>query len=193
MSTHASRVSRLSSPRFVRTFSWISGLVLIAGVITFAVVKIGHTGKTTTETFRGKAQVASPVAPTVKLDPTARRVAGEFITTAVTRQHLDRAWAISHPELRAGLSRKEWMSGTLPVQPFPANAIAGADFKVEESHPREATLRVLIVAKPSSGVRSQDFFITLKAVGEGKAKRWLVSYWIPVSGGGIVPNVGSNS
>ena len=45
-------------------------------------------------------------------------------------------------------------------------------------------------AKPKAPVRSEDFFIGLKAHGTGKNKRWLVNYFVPASGGGIVPNVG---
>jgi hypothetical protein len=182
--------STLTSRRFLRVLPYLSGLVFFAGVIAFLVAYYGNTGKKyQIAPTGGKAQVAK-VQPTVKLDPKAREVAGEFIITAVTRQNLAKGWTLTHPELKGGMTRKEWMTGTIPVQPFPAKAMAGASFNVDESHPREVYLKVLVLAKPNSGVRSQDFYIGLKAVGNGKQKHWLVSYWIPISGGGIVPNVG---
>lgn len=192
MSTLATpRISR----RFLRTLPWISGLVLFAGVIAFSIAYIGNTGKSfqLSPTGNEPAQIAKPL-PTVKLDPKARVVAGKFLVDALTRQHLDKLWNLSAPSFRNAVGRKAWMQGTLPgVTYYPAKAIAGATFKVDESHPNRAVLRVLLLAKPNSGIRSQDFFIGLRAVGPPKHKRWLVDYFAPASGGAIVPNVGSNS
>src|SRR5712691_988318 len=183
--------STLTSRRALRALPYVSGLVLFAGVIAFRVAFYGNTGKKyQVAPTGGKAQVAR-VEPTVKLDPAARKVAGEFLVTAMTRENLKRAWELSLPSFRSSVSRKEWRAGTLPgVTYFPAKAIAGASFKVDESHPRQAYLHVLGLAKPKSGVRSTDFFIGLHAVGKGTHKRWLVNYFAPASGGGIVPNVG---
>jgi hypothetical protein len=186
-----STASRLTSPRVIRSLPWISGLVLVAGVIAFLVAHFGNTSKPLQiePTSNAPPQV-SKVQPTVRLDPVARRVAGEFIVTAVTRQNLAKAWQITHPDLRGGLTYKQWLTGNIPVVPFPGSAIAGANFSIAASHPRTALLRVLIFAKPKSGVRAQDFYIGLNAVGSGLHKRWLVSYWAPASGAYVVPNVG---
>jgi hypothetical protein len=176
----------------MRMLPWVSALVLVAGGVAFLIAYFGNTGKTyqVEPTGNTPAQV-SKAEPTVKLDPAARKVAGQFLVNALTRTHLQRAWELSHPSFRGAVTHKEWLAGTLPgVTYFPAKAIAGATFKVDESHPRQAYLRVLVLAKKNAGVRSQDFFIGLKAVGTGKDKHWLVNYFAPASGGAIVPNVG---
>src|SRR5438067_11978535 len=49
-----------------------------------------------------------------------RGVLAEFIRTAVARQHVARSWPLAAPSLRAGVTRKEWNRGDLPVVPYPA-------------------------------------------------------------------------
>jgi hypothetical protein len=185
----SSVASRMTSRRVLRTLPWVSALVLVAGVVAFLIAYVGNTGKKIQVEPTGNRPAQVDVAqPTVKLDPAARKVAGEFIADALTRRNLQHLWDISHPEFRAGITHAEWLKGTLPAVPYvPPKAIAGVTYKVDESHPRQAYLHVLMLTKPSSGVRSEDFYIGLKAVGTGKSKRWLVNYFIPASGGGIVP------
>jgi hypothetical protein len=182
--------STLSSRRFRRSLPWISGIVLVAGIIAFSIAYFGNTGKKFQLDPTGPVVATPKPEPTVPVDPKARLVAGQWIVDAVTRKNVSHAWTITHPELRAAVTRKQWMAGTLPATYFPPKSLLGATFKVDESHPRQVYLSVLLIAKPNSGVKSEDFSIGLKAVGTGKKKHWLVNYFVPVSGGGIVPNVG---
>jgi hypothetical protein len=186
--------STLSSRRFRQTLPWVSGLVLAAGIIAFLIAYVGNTGKKFQLEATGPVITTTKPLPNVPVDPKARLVAGQFILNAVTRKDVAKAWEISLPKYRSSngtLTRKEWMAGTLPgVTYFPPDKLLGATFKVDESHPREVYLSVLLIAKPNAGVKSQDFSIGLTAVGSGKKKRWLVHYFAPISGGGTVPNVG---
>jgi hypothetical protein len=179
MSTFASRVS---SPRFVRKLSWVAGFVLFAGVVAFSIAYFGDRAEKTD--VRAATNEPPPIKaePTVPLDPKARRVAGEFVITAVTRQNVEKAWTLAHPDLRSAVSRRDWMQGTLPVPFYAAGAIDAASFKTDLSQPREAVLDLLILPKRGSGYRPQAFFVTLKAVGNGKAKRWLVVSFVPHGG-----------
>ncbi len=183
--------SRLSSPKFVKKLSWVSGFVLFAGVIAFSIAYFGDRAEKVD--VRAATNEPAPIKtqPTVPLDPNARRVAGQFVVTAVTRQDLQTAWKITHPELKAGFTLKQWLTGNIPVVFYPAKSIEGASFKVEESHPREVVLDLLILPKKGSAEGPQAFFVGLKAVGTGKAKRWLVYTFIPHGGPSTaVPNVG---
>jgi hypothetical protein len=188
MSTFA---SRLSSPRFVRKLSWASAFVLFAGVIAFSIAYFGNTADKTD--VRAATNEPPPVKaePTVPLDPKARLVAGQFVVTAVTRQDVKKAWTLAHPELRAAVSKKEWLSGTLPVPFYAAKSIEAASFKVESPHPNEAVLDLLILPKKGAAESPQAFFVSLKPIGKGKAKRWRVTSFIPHGGASTaVPNVG---
>ena len=74
----------------------------------------------------------------VPLDAAARKVAGRFILTAVARQNLAESYALAHPELRQGMSKREWLTGNIPVVYYPAKQIETATFKVDESYPGES-------------------------------------------------------
>jgi hypothetical protein len=168
--------------------------VFLAGGIAFTIAYFGNTSHVKHPGVRpGKPVDASKTPPTVPVPKTARHVAGEYIITAMTRQNLAKSWALTHPSLKKGYTKKEWLTGTIPVQYFPAKAIAGASFKVQWSHPNDVLLNVYVFAKPKSGVKSQSFFIELKPVGTGVHKRWLVSYVAPSSGAVTVPNVGAGA
>jgi hypothetical protein len=171
-------------PRTKRTLSralpWVAGLIFVAGVVAFSTVYLFDTGESVESQITDRetgAAIVPEEQPSVALDPEARKVAGRFILTAVTRANLAESYGITHPELRQGLSLDEWKTGNIPVQFYPAEAIDTATFKIDLSHPREALLQVALVPKEGANVKPQIFFIGLKKV-KGK---WLVNYWAPYS------------
>jgi hypothetical protein len=163
------------SVRAHRRISLLAGLVFVAGVVAFTVAYLGDTGTSQEAPLTQEpAQVYTP-RKQVPLDKEARRVAGRFILTAVARQNLAESYELAHPELRQGLTKREWLSGNIPVVYYPAKAIETATFKIDESYPGEAILEVALLPKESSKVKPQIFFIGLKKAG----KLWQVSYWVP--------------
>jgi hypothetical protein len=172
-----------------KALPWIAGLVLIAGIVAFGTVYVFDTGDSVESKIVDRETGPAIVAEdreNVALDPEARRVAGEFILTAVARRNLADSYGITHPELRQGLSLKQWRSGNIPVQFYPADAIDTATFKIDESYPDEAVLQVALVPKEGAAVKPQIFYIGLKKV-KGE---WLVYYWAPRSGIAI-PSTGN--
>jgi hypothetical protein len=172
-----------------KAFPWVAGLILIAGIVAFSTVYLFDTGTAVEEQITVRetgAAVIPEEKPTVALDPAARQVAGRFIVTAVARRSLAESYELTHPELRQGLSLREWETGNIPVQYYPADAIDKATFKIDESHSDEALLEVALVPKQGADVKPQIFFIGLKKV-KGK---WMVNYWAPRAGVSI-PNAGS--
>jgi hypothetical protein len=163
------------SARTQRQISLASVLVLTAGVVAFTVAYYGDTG-TSQETPLSdeRAQVFTP-RKQIPLDKEARRVAGRFILTAVAREDLAESYELAHPELRQGLTKREWLTGNIPVVYYPAKAIETATFKVDESYADEAILEVALLPKESAKVKPQIFFIGLKKSGD----RWRVNYWVP--------------
>ena len=149
--------------------------MLIAGVVAFTVAYLGDTG-TSQETplSDAPAQVFTP-RKQIPLEKEARRVAGRFILTAVARENLGESYELAHPELRQGLTKRQWLTGNIPVVYYPAKAIETATFKVDESYANEAILEVALLPKESAKVKPQIFFIGLKKAGN----RWRVNYWVP--------------
>lgn len=169
--------------RVTKALPYVAALVFVAGGIAFLIVHFGNTSSVTHPGTRpGKPVDASKVAPTVPVPKGARAVAGKYIVSAMTRQNLPLSWKLTHPELKAGYTYKEWLTGNIPVQFFPPKALAGATYKVEWSHPNDVMLNVYVFAKQKVAKMSQAFFIELKPVGAGAHKRWLVAYVAPNGG-----------
>jgi hypothetical protein len=162
----------LSSRRFNRWLPWFAGAVLAAGVIAFLVAFLGNTANTK-ETFgSGQAQTYAPKR-TVKLEPKARQVAGQFIATAVARRNLAQAWPLATANLRGGLTYKEWLSGDIRVPALGAPIATAAITKIVYSHPRTAEINIVVIPKPNKyGVKTTLFVVDVKKVGS----RWLVDY-----------------
>src|SRR5712691_4948453 len=155
MSTFA---ARLSSRRVTRTLPWIAGLVFAAGIIAFLIAYFGNTG-TSLQTPQSKQPAQQiKVSKTVPLERQARYVAAKFILTAVARKELRAAWKLSGPQIRQDLTLKEWMTGDIPVVPFPVRSVDIAPMQVAYSYRRSALLRVALLPKRSKG---ELFFIGL--------------------------------
>jgi hypothetical protein len=168
---------------------WISGLVLLAGLVAFVTVRLGSGGAATPSPSSGNVEqelseaLATPTPPPVsKVPKAARAVAGEFILAAAGREDLAKAWKLSHPSLKkdCACSYKQWLSGNIPVQPFPTAGLQGVSYFVDELKPRRVVLQTLLRPKAGSETGDQAFYIGLKAVGSGKSLKWLVDYWAPI-------------
>jgi len=176
------------SPRFQSRVLWLSFVVLVAGVIVFVGVRWTNTGKTYSTSFSDKpAKDVSGVPNTVKLPAAAQSVARRFILTAVTRGNLREGWKLSGPNIRQALTLKEWMTGNIPVVPYPREAIKLAPMKIDYSYPSEAMLEVALLPKDGFKIKPQIFFLGLIKVGKGANKHWVVDSWVP-RGGPALPS-----
>jgi len=177
--------------QITKALPYVAALVFVAGGIAFLIAYYGNTSKVTHPATRpGIPKDNSKNPPTVPLPKGVRQVAGEYIVATMARKDLEKSWRLTHPELKAGYTHKEWLTGNIPVQFYPAEAVAGASFKVQFSHPTDVLLNVYVFSKDKN-VKTQSFFIELKPVGVGKAKHWLVSYVVPSSGALTVPSEGT--
>ena len=181
-------IERFKTPGFARAVLWLSTLVLIAGLVAFVAVRWGSDDEP-----RPSAQAntmtdgtdfdpgATETQPTQNEVPqAARKVAGEFILAAAGREDLEKAWSITHPDLKrdCGCTKREWLTGDIPVQYYPTSGLQGAKFTVNELSPGRVVLEVLLAPKKGSALPAQVFFIGLKQVG-GDGGKWLVDYWAP--------------
>jgi hypothetical protein len=185
---------RIGSPRFVRRVTMVAALVLIAGIVAFTIAFFGNTAEdesTPVQPAAGQA-AAQPSAAgaeenqrAVPLDTKAREVAGRFILSAVTREDMAEAWKITDPDSdirrcgEAPCTYKEWLTGNVPIQPYPAEELDDATFAIHESVAGFAVLQVALLPKDGSAMKGQIFYVGLRKVGTGSKAKWLVTYWAP--------------
>ncbi len=165
----------------------ISLAVLVVGVAAFTIAYFGNTATVVETPLSNKPAQVFSARKQIPLEKEARRVAGRFILTAVARKHLAESYELTSPELRQGLSKKEWLTGSIPVPPYPVGEIEAATLKVDESYPNEASLQVALLPPTSdTNLKPQVFFIGLKKL----KGQWKVTYWIPRSLPAIPDNGG---
>src|SRR5262245_28345273 len=119
--------SRLSSHRFRRRLAWTSAVVLVVGATVAGAIVIGNTGESTETPL---SNVPAWVYHEPKLHQLSKQerlqllaTSSHFVDTAVARKHLDEAWDLLGPEMRAGQTRRSWNTGTNNVVPFPVSDI----------------------------------------------------------------------
>ena len=161
--------------RMLRLFPWISGLVLVAGIVAFLIVFFGNTAKSDESApLLGKPTVVKPVTKSVPVPRTARVVAGRFILTAVQRKNLVQAWKLAGPGVRAGQTRKQWLTGNIAVVPW-FGQLGQVPLAVDYSIRNEVEFTVVLQPKPGTKGHPDTFKIMLHKFG----KRWLVNSWVP--------------
>jgi len=173
------RRERVKKPGWRKALPWLIGAAVVVAVIGVLVWKYSDTG-TSLETPLSTvaADDRSQVPKTAKLDPDARRVAREFIKTAVARKNLRAAYPLAGPMIRQDQTLKQWMTGNIAVIPYPVDAVEFAPMKIDYSYPREAQIQVALLPKDGANVKSQLFIATLVKNEQGQ---WQVNSWVPRS------------
>jgi hypothetical protein len=143
---------------------WVAGAVLVAGVVTYA----------TTRWLTDGSSSAPQTQHQVPLEAAERQTVLDFIHTAVARKNLAKAWDIVGTELKQNMSLAEWMTGTIPVIPYP---VAEADPvpAVVFSYADFARFHVTFVPHAGTKAQPQSFTLDLRKRGG----RWLVTAWGP--------------
>jgi hypothetical protein len=172
---------RLASHRFRRRALWGAALVgALAGIVVPAVL-LGNTAKQEPERLSGGRAWVYRAPKLARLAPAERarllETSIRFVRTAVARQHLDEAYDLAGPELRQGMSKREWMRGNIPVVPFPAAGVAQWDLSY--SYENDVAFQLSLLAKPgSSSVVGKTF--TIELVRRTVHSPWKVVSWVPV-------------
>jgi hypothetical protein len=112
-------------------------------------------------------------------------VAQRFLTSAVLRSRVGESWELAHPDLRQGLTRREWTSGDIPVVPYPVDS---ARWRLGYSYADRVGLEVYVFPRPGARVEAMVFDMELKPGGSGDGRGWRVSSWAPrARGAGQLP------
>jgi len=171
----------LNSPRRQRRLMVVSAIVFGVGLVALlSMYFLRGTGNAFPDKFSNKpAQVNHP-QQRASVSPAEIALARRFLETAVTRSDLASAYDIVDPDLRGGLTRKQFEHGDIPVLYYQATNVETASFKVDYSFRTQALFEVNLHAKRGTETRpSLLFFVGLKREG-GKANgRWLVNYFEP--------------
>ena len=102
----------------------------------------------------------------------------EFVRTAVLRHDLGRSWELASPALRIGVTRRQWLSGDLPVYPFPADP-ARTEWDLDYADEEEVALNVTLVPRHGAKDAPEVFGVSLSPVGRGARRHWLIGSWYP--------------
>ena len=166
----------LSSPRFRRRLMWAgSGLAAVgAAALAFVLWPRAESEPAPVDSAGQTLEISE--APEVELSASARTavlaVAQRFLTSAVVRERVGVSWELTHPDLRQGMTRREWQAGDIPVVPYPVDT---ARWRLGYSQAGLVGLEVYVVPKAGASVRPMVFDMEVKADG----RRWLVSNWAP--------------
>jgi hypothetical protein len=157
-----------------RTMYATSFLVLFLGLVVFLNNRNHDAAATGPIVPGGPSQVQRDYGSPIPLPKAATSTARSFIMGAVLRKDLAAAWADSIGSVHGSLSRAQWLTGNIPVSPFPANAYGGTRYKIE--HSREKSVLLLVsIGSIKADVRFQEFFIELVP----RAGTWKVDYFGP--------------
>jgi hypothetical protein len=104
-------------------------------------------------------------------------VLAAFIASAVAREHPASSWDLAAPNLKEGVTKRQWNRGDLPVVPYPAlhKGLGQWDY-VEYSYRDSVGLEVFLFPKAGSGYSALTADVELV---KGHDGRWLVDYWMP--------------
>jgi hypothetical protein len=155
---------------------WAAGLAAVAAIVAALVLVVPNTGGRTNlapDPNAPPADVVGTPKPHKTIPPDARRVAGAFVLTAAQRQHLDQAWPLAGPDVRQGMTYKEWLTGDIAVAPV-FGGIESAPMSIEQATDDRAVLQILV--KPADhSAKPGIFTMRLDRIGTGKARHWVVN------------------
>lgn len=99
----------------------------------------------------------------------------QFVVAAVERHDLSRAYDLSTPTLRGGMTRDEWLSGSIPVAPYPGRDTHVGTWQPTFIKPDLIGLHVILHPRDGAGVGPQSYNIVVRKVDS----RWLVDNIYP--------------
>jgi hypothetical protein len=162
----------LDSRRLRVTLAVVAAGVLAAGI---SVAVIARSGSTAAVEASPATSAATTAAGQTEPPAAALRAGREFLRVAVLRTDLPRAWELTAPGLRAGYTKERWLTGSIPVVPFPKGDFGEARFRTVRATGDDVLLEVAILPAAGSSLDPQAFYLQLVPVGE----HWKVAYWAP--------------
>lgn len=170
------------APLWRRQQFWRVALPIVAGVAALLAAILvynaffGTSGVSNAGQGPGVSYPPPKKPKTVKLDPSVNGVVSRFIETAVARKNLAEAYWIVGPQVRQGMTMREWLTGNIAVVPFPVDSRTHWSVKATQSYATHAQLAVFIVTPGRKVTNSPHSFYVDMIKQNGK---WLVNSWVP--------------
>lgn len=114
---------------------------------------------------------------TVKLDASVKPMVLRFIHTAVARKNLNIAYDMAGPEIRQGMTRKQFSAGAIAVVPFEINSKTKITLKVINSYATSAKIQAFLVTPGSADNKNSPHTFYADLIKSGG--RWYVNTWVP--------------
>ncbi len=109
------------------------------------------------------------------------RAASTFVQTAVARRHVERSYGLVTATLREDLTCADWMTGSIPVQPFLNIVWSRTGIRIVQQNEHRVVLLVALRSRAADWPPSAFYLELLSREG-----RWLANGWSP-AGAGAVP------
>ena len=119
------------------------------------------------------ADVPNTKRPGKTIPPVARRVAGKFVLTAGLRKNLDEAWPLAGPDVRQGMTHKQWLTGNIAAARI-FGGIKTAPMSIDAAAKDWAMLQILVQPADMT-VKPALFTMRLDRIGTGKGRHWVVN------------------
>ena len=181
--SHASSRTLSRGQTAMRGLPWLAGLILIAGILVFIgerVLPSHHAREQGTPIRNEPADVIKPLGKHVPFTSAQHAMIKRFVDAGVMRKDLVTAYAMAAPELRQGMTLKQWKTGNIPVVPYPDGAIA-PEIKIDYSTASEAMVELALFPAKVGAADPVVFLMTFRKV---KAQ-WKIDSWAPKGISGV--------
>jgi hypothetical protein len=127
--------------------------------VALLIVFVRNTGHSTATPINehGQAKVyhePKTVRATAEEKAAAISTLSRFVRSAVIRRNLASSWALATAHMKEGTSRADWLSGNLPVVPYPADGFRTVGFTLTYQYKRILGFDALLL--PNGTKAGQD-------------------------------------
>lgn len=151
----------------------------VAGAITVGIVllngALGTNGVPNAPQGWGVSYPVPKPPQTVRLDPRVAPLVRRFIETAVARRKLGDAYWLAGPEVREGMTLRQWLTGNIAVVPYPIDGSTKIRAHIVYSYRGKAQLEIFLVTPDREVNSPHTFFVDLIE----RNGRWYVDGWVP--------------
>lgn len=105
------------------------------------------------------------------------RTLDAFVRTAVRRENVAASYDLVTPDLRGGETRRQWVTGDIPVYPFPARGTSWHGWTLDYALKNEVAFELVLQPRRGSKEDPISFSASMKRI----HGRWLVDSFYPAA------------